>query len=95
MCDKRDRAITCVLCRDPHLTVMFSGIRKHICLKESEVWRKVISNKIIVTFVKQGFLSTFLSPPVAYVEYLRGDEWSIKIFNCSKNFTFARFARKI
>ena len=26
---------------------------------------------------------------------LRGDEWSIKIFNCSQNFTFARFARKI
>ena len=25
----------------------------------------------------------------------RGDEWSIKIFNCSQNFTFARFARKI
>ena len=25
----------------------------------------------------------------------RGDEWSIKIFNCSENFTFARFARKI
>ena len=24
----------------------------------------------------------------------RGDEWSIKIFNCSQNFTFARFARK-
>ena len=27
--------------------------------------------------------------------YIRGDEWSIKIFNCSQNFTFARFARKI
>ena len=25
----------------------------------------------------------------------RGAEWSIKIFNCSQNFTFARFARKI
>ena len=24
-----------------------------------------------------------------------GNEWSIKIFNCSPNFTFARFARKI
>ena len=24
----------------------------------------------------------------------RGDEWSIKIFNCSQKFTFARFARK-
>ena len=27
--------------------------------------------------------------------FIRGDEWSIKIFNCSQNFTFARFARKI
>ena len=27
--------------------------------------------------------------------YLRGDEWSMKIFNCSQNFTFARFSRKI
>ena len=26
---------------------------------------------------------------------IRGDEWSIKIFNCSQNFTFAQFARKI
>ena len=26
---------------------------------------------------------------------IRGDEWSIKIFNRSQNFTFARFARKI
>ena len=24
---------------------------------------------------------------------VRGDEWFIKIFNCSQNFTFARFAR--
>ena len=27
--------------------------------------------------------------------YIRGDEWSIKIFNCLQNFTFARLARKI
>ena len=61
MRDKRDRAITCVLCRDPHLTLMFSGLSKNICLKESEVWRKVISNKIIVSLVTQGFPSSFLS----------------------------------
>ena len=30
-----------------------------------------------------------------YIYKFRGDEWSIKIFNCSQNFTFARFARKI
>ena len=65
MRDKRDRAITCVFCRDLHLTIMFSGLYKKICLKESEVWRKVISNKIIVTLVTQGLPSSFLSRPVA------------------------------
>ena len=65
VCDKHDRAITCVLCRDPHKTLIFSGLCKNICLKESEVWRKVISNKIIVTLVTQGLPSSFLSRTVA------------------------------
>ena len=65
MRDKRDRAITCVFCRDLHLTIMFSGLYKKICLKESEVWRKVISNKISVTLVTQGLTSSFLFRPVA------------------------------
>ena len=38
---------------------------KKICLKECEVWRKVFSNKIIVTLVTQGLPSSFLSFPVA------------------------------
>ena len=38
VCDKGDRAITCVFCRDLYLTPMFSGpLQKKICLKESEV----------------------------------------------------------
>ena len=45
--------------RDLHLTLMFSG------LKESELWRKVISNEIIVTLVTPGLPSSFLSCPVA------------------------------
>ena len=65
VCDKRDRAITCMLCRDLHLGLMFSGFYKKICLKESDVWRKVISNKIVVTVVTQGLSSSFLSRPVA------------------------------
>ena len=65
MRDKRDRAITCVFCRDLHLTIMFSGLYKKICLKESEVWRKIISNKTSVTLVTQGLPSSFLSRPVA------------------------------
>ena len=64
VCDKRDRVITCVSCRDPHLTLTFSGLYKNICLKESEVWREVISNKSIVTLVTQGLLSSFLSRTV-------------------------------
>ena len=40
-----------------HLTPMFSVLYKKTCLKESEVWRKVISNKIIVTLVTQGLPS--------------------------------------
>ena len=47
VCDKRDRAITCVTCRDPHLTLTFSGLCKNICLKESDVWRTDISKKVL------------------------------------------------
>ena len=63
--DKRDRAITCMLCRDLHLALMFSGFYKKICLKESDFWRKVISNKIVVTVATQGLPSSSLSRPVA------------------------------
>ena len=65
VCDKRDKAITCILCPDLHLALIFCGLFKTICLKESEVWRKVISNKIVVTVVTQGLPSSFLSRPVA------------------------------
>ena len=74
--DKRDRAITCILCRDLHLELMFCGFYKKICFqtdlffkKESDVWRKVISSKIIVTVVTQGLTSSFLSRPVVQVHY--------------------------
>ena len=63
VCDKRDRAITYMLCR--HSALMFSGFYKKICLKESDGWRKVISNKFVVTVVTQGLPSSFLSRPVA------------------------------
>ena len=64
MRDKRDRASNCVFCRDIHQTLMFSGLYKKLCLRESEVWRKVISNKIIVTLITQGLPSSFFSLPV-------------------------------
>ena len=65
MLEKHDRAIKSVFCRDLLLKLMLSGLSKKICLKESEVWRKVISNKVIVTLVTQGLYSSFLSRPVA------------------------------
>ena len=40
---------------------MFSGLYKKIRLKENEVWREVISDKIIVTLVTQCLPSSFLS----------------------------------
>ena len=52
--EKRDRAITCMFRHDLHLTSVFSGLCKKICFQKSEVWRKVISNKVIVTLVTQG-----------------------------------------
>ena len=55
VCDKRDIAITCEFCSDLHLTLMFSGLYKNICLMESEVCRKVISKKYIVRLSTQGF----------------------------------------
>ena len=48
MCDKRDRAITCMFCHDLQLNLCFLVFYKKVCLKEIEVWQKVISNKIIV-----------------------------------------------
>ena len=64
--DKRDRAITYAFCRDRHLTLMFSGRLQKDLFKESEVWRKLFLNKLIVTFVTQGLPSSFHSRPVAY-----------------------------
>ena len=60
VCDKRDRAITCMLCRDLHSALMFSGFYKKICLKESDGWRKVISNKFIVTVEGNKILSSLV-----------------------------------
>ena len=65
MCDKRDRAITCVFCRDLHFTLTLFGLLQKDLKKEGEFWRKGFSNKIIVTLIKQGFTSSFLSRPVA------------------------------
>ena len=63
--DKRDRGITCVFCRDLHLTLMFSGLlQKHLCKGKLSL-AKSYFKKIIVTLVTQGLPPSFLSRPVA------------------------------
>ena len=56
-----------MLCCDRHLTLRFYGLlQKDLfrCLKEIEVWQKVVSTKIIVTtLVTQGLQPSFLSCP--------------------------------
>ena len=65
--DKRDRAIAFVFFRDLHLRSLCSGLFQKICLKEGEVWRKVFSNIVILTFVTQGVPSSFLFRSTAHV----------------------------
>ena len=57
MCDKRDRAINCVFCRDPHLTLMFSGLLQKDLRRKVKFGGKFFK-KIIVTFVTQGLPSS-------------------------------------
>ena len=84
MCNKRDRAITFVFCHDHHLTYVFWSYYKHNCLKNGEIWRKVCSNKITVTFVTQGLPSSFLSHRVVLVhQYL--NDWLQR--TCNLNLT--------
>ena len=47
VCDKRDRAITCMLCRDLHSALMFSGFYKKICLKESDGCEKLFQTNLL------------------------------------------------
>ena len=54
-----------LFCGDLHSSLCFLVFYKMTCLKEGEVRRKSFSNKIIVTLVKQSFLSSFFSHPVA------------------------------
>ena len=72
MCNKSDRAITCVFCRDLHKHLGFLVFYKKICLKESEVWGKVVANKIIVTLVTQS-LPRLLSSTVLLRKFTNDD----------------------
>ena len=51
-----------MFCRDRHFTPTFSNpSQKDLFKKESEIWGKVVSSKIIVTLVTQGLLSSLIS----------------------------------
>ena len=64
MSDKRDKAITCVLCRDLHFTLTFPGHLLKDLFKGVQTLVRFFSNKIVnVTLVTQG-LPSFLSRPV-------------------------------
>ena len=53
-----------MFCRDHDLTPMFSSPLRKICLKETEVWQKVVSNQIYVTLIAEGLQSSFLFRPM-------------------------------
>ena len=49
MCDKHDSwAIACVLCRDPRLTLMFSGLcKKHLFRRKVKFGVKLFQTKLL------------------------------------------------
>ena len=63
-CDNRYMAIPCVFVVIITWHYCFLVFYEKIYLREGEVWRKVFSNKIIVTHVTQGLPSSFLSRPL-------------------------------
>ena len=77
--DKRDRAIASVFCRELHLTSLCSGLFQKICLKKGEVWRKFVSNIVILTFVTQGVPSAFLFRSTAHVHWGQSNEAKFKL----------------
>ena len=59
-CDQRDRAITCMFCRDLQLTSLYFGLLQKGLLIKGEVSRNTFSNVIVVTLVTQCLPSSFL-----------------------------------
>ena len=59
--------LTCFVENSLNVDVFCSSKKTSEYLKECEVWRKVSSNKIIVTLVTKGLPSSFLTRRVAQV----------------------------
>ena len=70
VCDKRDIAITCDFCSDLHLTLMFSGLYKNICLMESEVCRKVIKKNTVLSGLAHKVCCLCTSPVLLHISSL-------------------------
>jgi len=64
------------------LNNVFWSYYQHTCLKNGEIWQRVCSNKITVTFVTQGLPSSFLSHRVVLVHQYRND-WLQRTYNLS------------
>ena len=47
VCEKRYRVITYEFCSDLHSPLIFSGLLQKDLFKKGEVWRKVISTKLL------------------------------------------------
>ena len=70
MCDKHDRAITCVFSRDLYLKLTISGLLKNGVFKGRGKLTESFFQTIFVTFDVQGLPSSFLSLPVAQIFFL-------------------------
>ena len=75
------------------LLLRFFSLKETICPKVCSKSRFKSAKNILPVNMRRS--KTQSLEPFRPVVKRRGDEWSIKIFNCSQNFTFARFARKI
>ena len=63
VCDKRDRAITCVFCRDRHLPPMFSGPLQKTVQRKVKFGEKLFQTNLLSRLSHK--VAVFLSRPVA------------------------------
>ena len=65
VCDKRDRAITCMFCRDRHVTLMISGLlQKDLFKRRWSLAERFFKQYRDVTFVSQYKVCRLRSSPV-------------------------------
>ena len=69
MCDKHDSwAVACVLCRDPRLTLMFSGLcKKHLFRRKVKFGVKLFQTKLLSRLSHK--VCRLLSSPVLFCKF--------------------------